>query len=97
LSVPTSTTRRSSDLLLRHFHGSDLAHSLLPLLLFFQQLALPRNITAVTFCNHILPDRADGFTCDDLLSDRGLYGHLKHVARDQLDRKSTRLKSSHEN
>ena len=40
-----------------NFHISHLAHPLLSFLLFLQKFLLPRNIAAVTFCQHIFSQR----------------------------------------
>src|ERR1044072_9267040 len=55
--------------LLGHLDGSDLLHTPLAFLLFLQQLALARDVTTVTFRDHVLPQRAHGFAGDDLALD----------------------------
>lgn len=53
---------------LRNLYVSDLAHSLLSFFLFFQQLFLTGNITAVALGKHVFSHCSDGFSCDDLAS-----------------------------
>src|SRR3712207_6914720 len=66
-------------------------HPLLALLLLLEQLALAGDVTAVALGEHVLADGADVLARDDARADGGLDRHL------ELDRKSTRLNSSHAN
>ena len=43
--------------LLRYLHVTDHLHAFLALLLFLQQLALPRNVAAITFSQHVFAER----------------------------------------
>src|SRR3954453_21463212 len=69
---------------LRDLDAADALHPLLPFLLLLEQLALPRDITAVTFREHVLSQRLDRLTRDDPAADRGLDGDLEHLPRNQL-------------
>ena len=69
---------------LRYFNISHLTHTLLTLLLLFQQFTLTRNITTITFRQHVFPDSADIFSGHDLLTNGRLYGDLEHLTWDQL-------------
>ena len=51
----------------------------LPSFLFFEKLPLPRRITAVAFRGHVLPQRGDRLTGDDLAADRGLDRDLEQA------------------
>src|SRR5882762_3014097 len=74
----------SQESFLRYFYITDLAHTLLPFLLFFQQLTLTADVTAITFGRNILTQGADGFTCDDLGADGCLDGDLELLTWQQL-------------
>ena len=47
---------------LRNLHGSDLFHTLLTGLLFFQKFAFTRNVTAVALGQNVLTKRLDVFS-----------------------------------
>src|SRR5215472_4654136 len=68
--------------LLRHFHFADLLHALLTLLLFLEELALARDVSAVALGGHVLAHGLDSFPGDDPAPHRGLDGHLVELARD---------------
>src|SRR5699024_2668362 len=74
----------SDEGLLRHRDGTDVLHALLTFLLLLQQLALTRNVTAVTLGEDVLAQRADVLTRDDLRADGSLDRHLELLARDQV-------------
>src|SRR5690606_40081579 len=74
---------RRDEGVLRDLDGPDVLHALLALLLLLEQLALAADVTAVALGEHVLAHGADGLAGDDARTDRG------------LDRKSTRLNSSH--
>src|SRR5699024_2936234 len=60
----------------------DLAHPLLSFLLFFQQLSLTGNITAVTLGKYIFPQRLYCLSGNDLASDCRLNRNLKKLSWD---------------
>src|SRR5439155_8913013 len=68
--------------LLRDLDGSDLLHTPLSFLLFLQQLALARDVTAVTFGDDVLAQRAHGLARDDLAVDGRLDRDLEHLPGD---------------
>src|SRR6476660_4710300 len=70
--------------LLRDLDAADALHPLLAFLLLLEQLALPRNVAAVTLREHVLPQRLDRLTRDDPAADRGLDRDLEHLPRNQL-------------
>src|SRR2546425_4998849 len=80
---------------LRDLHGPHLLHPLLPLLLLLEELAFARDVATIALGRHVLAERANRLARDHLGADRGLDHDLEQLARDQLDRKSTRLNSSH--
>src|SRR2546421_4892291 len=69
---------------LRDFDFADALHALLALLLFFEELALARDVAAVALGEDVLAERLDGLARDDLVADGGLYRHFKKLARDEL-------------
>ena len=69
---------------LRHFDCADLAHSLLALLLLFEQLSLSCDVTAVTLGCHVLADGLDGLAGDDLGTYSGLDGDVELLTRDEF-------------
>src|SRR3954447_23263607 len=70
--------------LLRHLDGADLLHPLLAGLLLLEQLALARDVAAVTLREHVLPLRLHGLAGDHARADRGLDRDVEHLARDLL-------------
>ena len=52
--------------LLWYFYATDLTHTLFTLFLFFKKFLFTRNITAVTFCKHVLTHCSNSFTSDNL-------------------------------
>src|SRR5215469_12822868 len=69
---------------LRDVDVADGFHPLFAFLLLFQQLALARDVAAVTFRCHVLAERADVFRRDDFTADGRLNFHLELLARDDL-------------
>lgn len=67
-----------------NLYVSDLAHPLLSFFLFFQQLFLTGNITAIALGKHVFSHCSDGLSCDDLASHCCLDRDLKKLS----DRKS---------
>src|ERR1700704_6188965 len=78
---------------LRNIDASDALHPLFSFLLFFQQLALSRNITAVTFCRHVFAQRRNAFTRDDFTADRSLNRDLIKLARNYFFKLRCQLSS----
>src|SRR5688572_20836089 len=70
--------------LLGNFHGAELLHALLPLLLLFEELALAGHVATVALGQHVLAQRLHGGARNDLAADRGLDRDLEHLARDQF-------------
>ena len=54
---------------LRDFDFADALHALLAFLLLFEQLALPRDVAAIAFREHVLPECLDAFARDDAAPD----------------------------
>src|SRR5262245_43847577 len=69
---------------LRNLHLADLLHPLLALFLLLEQLALARDVAAVTLGEHVLAQRLDRLAGDDPAADRRLDRDLEHLPRDQL-------------
>src|ERR1035437_4467893 len=59
---------------LRDLHAAHALHALLAFLLFLQQLALARDVAAVTLGQHVLADRADSLPRDHPATNRRLQG-----------------------
>src|SRR5262249_34631636 len=70
--------------LLRDLHATDLLHALLPLFLFFEELARARDVAAVAFGRHVLAERAHRLPRDDLAPNGRLDGDLVLLLRDEL-------------
>src|ERR1700754_2110299 len=70
--------------LLRNLYRAYLSHALLTFLLLLQQLSLPRYISSVAFCSYIFSQCLDGFTGNDLSTDRCLDGYFKLLPWYQL-------------
>src|ERR1700721_3425592 len=71
--------QNSQECLLGNVDAADAFHALFALFLFFEQLALARNVAAITFCNNVLAYGMYCFTRNDFCSDRGLNCHLEHL------------------
>src|SRR3954451_182807 len=69
---------------LRDLDAADALHACLAGLLLLEELALARDVPAVALRQHVLAHRADGLTSNDVRANGRLYGHLEHLARDQL-------------
>ena len=69
---------------LRHLDVTNLAHTLLTLLLLLQELAFTRNITTVALRSHILTHSLHRLTGDDLRTDGCLDGNIELLARDEF-------------
>src|ERR1700689_1621071 len=69
---------------LGNVHAANALHALLAFLLFFEKLALARDVSAVAFRAHVLANRADRFARDHAAADGGLDGHFEHLARNQF-------------
>src|SRR6185437_836263 len=76
---------------LRDIHATDALHALLAFLLFFEELALARDIAAVAFGEHVLANGADRLAGDDTAADGGLNGHLEHLPRNQFPQAGDQL------
>ena len=63
-----------------NLYVSDLAHPLLSFFLFFQQLFLTGNITAIALGKHVFSHCSDGLSCDDLASHCCLDRDLKKLS-----------------
>src|SRR5690349_9080385 len=70
--------------LLGHPDTAHLLHTLLALLLSFQQLALAADVAAVALGDHILAVGLDRLAGDDAAADRRLDGHVVLLAGDLL-------------
>src|SRR6478609_5488212 len=70
--------------LLRHLHPTDGLHPLLAFFLLLQQLALARDVTALTLRYHVFADRADVFASNDLRTDGRLHRNFELLARNQF-------------
>src|SRR3954454_10073314 len=66
--------------LLGNLDAADLLHPLLAFLLLLEQLALARDVAAVTLGDDVLADGLARFAGDDLGPDRGLDRHLVLLA-----------------
>ena len=69
---------------LRDLYITDLTHSLLTFLLFFQKLLLTGNIAAVTFCKHIFSHGSDRLSGNDLASYSRLDWNLEQMTRNLI-------------
>ena len=69
---------------LRNFYSTDLAHSLLTLLLLLEEFSLTGDITSVTLRSHVLSNSLYSLTGDDLRSDRSLDGDIELLSRDKF-------------
>src|SRR5262245_61875217 len=69
---------------LGNLDGADLLHTALTFLLFLEELALPSNVTSVTFRGDVLADRPQRFPRDHLAPESRLDGDLEHLTGDQL-------------
>src|SRR5262245_8437726 len=86
----------SQESFLWNFDLADALHSLLALFLLFEQLALARDVAAVTFGQDVFAHRLDRLAGDDALTDGGLDRHLEQLPLDELahlfdQRASTRI------
>src|SRR5215468_7350591 len=70
--------------LLRHLDGSDLLHTALAFLLFLQELALARDVAAITLGGDVLAQGADRLARDHLAADRRLDRDREHLPGDEL-------------
>src|SRR5437867_3673502 len=70
--------------LLRDLHAADALHALLARLLLLEELALPRDVAAVTLREHVLAQRPDGLTGDHLRAHGRLHRHVEQLSRDEL-------------
>src|SRR4051812_27255536 len=77
LVATTVHLQHGEERLLRHLHGADLLHPLLPLLLLLEQLLLPADVTAVELRGHVLAHGLDGLPGDHVGADRRLYGYVE--------------------
>src|SRR3954463_12860310 len=68
--------------LLRNLHEAHSFHPSLAFLLLLQQFAFPRNVAAITFRQHVLAHRGDGFAGDHLTANCGLDRYLIELAWD---------------
>ena len=69
---------------LRNLNGTDLSHSLLTLLLFFEELSLTRDVTTVTLCGNVLADSLYSLTSNDLRSDSRLDSDVELLPWDKF-------------
>src|SRR3546814_21074399 len=69
---------------LRDFPVADLAHALLPFLLFLQQLTFTGDIATITLRRYVLALGTDVLAGDDFRTDGGLDGYFKLFPRPQL-------------
>src|SRR6185503_3531906 len=69
---------------LRNLDRADLLHALLSFFLLLEQLALPRDVAAVAFGEHVLPQRLDARARYDLGSDRGLDRDFEQLTWNEL-------------
>ena len=76
---------------LRHLHGSYLAHSLLALLLLFEQFALTRDITSITLGCNILANLLNCLTGNDFGAYCSLNRNIELLARDEVLQLDTHL------
>src|SRR5439155_7118940 len=70
LPLPLPDVQHGEKGLLRNFHGADLLHPLLALLLLLEQLPLARDVAAVALREHILAPRLHGLARDHARADR---------------------------
>src|SRR5207248_6448047 len=68
----------------RDRNSPDLLHLLLTFLLFVEQLALSRDITAITFRSDVLAHFTDVVARDNLPSDGGLNRDFEHLRRNDF-------------
>ena len=84
---------------LRNLYVSDLAHSLLSFFLFFQQLFLTGNITAVALGKHVFSHCSDGLSCDDLAShcclDRDAMENVTNLELEMLAEAAAKAAEEH--
>ena len=66
---------------LRNFDRTDLAHSLLTLLLLLEKLSLTADVTSITLCSHILSNSLHSLSRDDLCTDSRLNRDIELLAR----------------
>src|SRR5712672_2525540 len=70
--------------LLRDLNLPDLLHAFLAGFLFLEQLALARDVAAVTLGEHVLAHRFDAGARDDVGADRRLHGDVEHLPWNEL-------------
>src|SRR5262245_66591059 len=75
---------RGNERLLRNLHLTELAHSLLALLLLLKKLALPRDVAAIALGEHVLAQRPDRFARAGAPADRRLDRNLEEVRWNEL-------------
>src|SRR6266851_4253429 len=71
---------------LRNIHLADALHALLAFLLFFEELALARDVAAVALGENVFADRRDRFARNHAAADRGLNRHFKQLPRNQFSK-----------
>src|SRR3954467_2651750 len=82
LAAVVAQLEHRQERLLRDLDAPDLLHPLLALLLTLEELALPRDITAVALGGHVLAEGLDRLAGDDVRADRGLDRDVVLLARD---------------
>src|SRR2546426_11746073 len=76
--------KNRQECLLRDFDPADLFHTLLPFLLFLEELPLARDIPAVTLRQNVFSQCGNRIACNHLASDRRLNDNFKHLPRNEL-------------
>src|SRR5699024_332838 len=69
---------------LRNFDGTHHLHTLFTFLLLLEQLALTRNVTAITLGKHVFPDRTNVLSGNNARTDSSLDGNLKLLPRNKF-------------
>ncbi len=76
--------QRRDESLLGHVNAPNGLHTFLAFLLLFQQLALTRDIAAVTLSQHVFAQGFNRFSGDDASAHCGLHGDLKLLPGDEF-------------
>ena len=69
---------------MRHFDRADLLHALFACFLFFKEFFLARHIATVALGQHVLAQRFDCLTFNDVCPDGGLDRRVLHLAADDF-------------
>src|SRR5437660_3871657 len=83
-SSPLADLQHRQKGFLRDVDAADALHALFAFFLFFEELALSRDVAAVAFCQHVLANSMDGFAGDNFCADGRLNGDLEHLPWNKL-------------